>query len=201
MNFLSIDCCTDRGSLFLKVKNKSFCRILQSDKFNNDLLMSQISDFFKENNLSFDDISQVFVNQGPGNFSILRSSLAIAKGICLAKNLKLFGYDTFLLLAAKFLKKYIYICIILIYRNKYFIKNFSKDLLTYKNPKEIEIDEILKKHKNSFKIILKNDENYFDKRILDLNNINIVNLDYTELTKLKKNYFSEKSSIKPIYLS
>ena len=46
-------------------------------------------DFFSENNLSFDDISEILVNQGPGNFSGLRSSLAIAKGISLAKKLKL----------------------------------------------------------------------------------------------------------------
>ena len=57
MNFLSIDCSTDIGSLFIKTKNKTFSKILQSDKSNNDLLMKQILDFFKENNLKFDDIS------------------------------------------------------------------------------------------------------------------------------------------------
>ena len=39
-----------------------------------------------ENNLKFDDISDIFVNQGPGNFSSLRGSLAVAKGISLSKN-------------------------------------------------------------------------------------------------------------------
>ena len=52
MNFLSIDCSTDIGSLFVKVKNKTFSQVLQSDKSNNDLLMKQILDFFKENNIS-----------------------------------------------------------------------------------------------------------------------------------------------------
>ena len=69
MNFLSIDCSTDVGSLFIKVKNKTFSKVLQSDKFNNDLLMKQILNFFEENNMELDDISQIFVNQGPGNFS------------------------------------------------------------------------------------------------------------------------------------
>ena len=59
--------------------------------------MKQILDFFEENNLKFDDIAQIFVNQGPGNFSGLRGSLATAKGVSLSKNLNLFGYDTFLL--------------------------------------------------------------------------------------------------------
>ena len=50
MNFLSIDCSMDIGSLFVKAKNKTFSKILQSDKSNNDLLMKQILDFFAENN-------------------------------------------------------------------------------------------------------------------------------------------------------
>ena len=96
MNFLSIDCSTDIGSLFLKTKSKTFSKILQSDKSNNDLLMKRILDFLKENNLIFVDIANVFVNQGPGNFSGLRGSLATAKGITLSKNLNLFGYNTFI---------------------------------------------------------------------------------------------------------
>ena len=81
MNFLSIDFSTDIGSLFIKIENKTFSKVLQSDKFNNDLLMKQILDFFAENNINFADISKIFVNQGPGNFSGLRGSLATAKGI------------------------------------------------------------------------------------------------------------------------
>ena len=91
MNFLSIDCSTDNGSLFVKTQNKTFSQVLQSDKFKNDLLMKQILYFFEQNNINFDDISKIFVNQGPGNFSGLRGSLAIAKGVSLAKNLNLFG--------------------------------------------------------------------------------------------------------------
>ena len=51
MNFLSIDCSTDTGSLFVKTQNKTFSTNLQSDKSNNDLLMKQILDFFIEKNL------------------------------------------------------------------------------------------------------------------------------------------------------
>ena len=102
MNFFSIDCSMDIGSLFVKTKSKTFSKTLQSDKYNNDLLMKQILDFFVENNIKFDDISQIFVNQGPGNFSGLRGSLATAKGISLSKNLKLSCYNTFIWSCAKF---------------------------------------------------------------------------------------------------
>ena len=105
MNFLSIDFSTDIGSLFVKFKNKTFNKTLQSYKSSNDLFMIQILEFFKENNLKFDDISYIFVNQGPGNFSGLRGSLATAKGVSLAKNLHLFGFNTFIWSCAKFFNK------------------------------------------------------------------------------------------------
>ena len=121
MNFLSIDCSTDVGSLFVNTKNKTFNQVLQSDKSNNDLLMKQILDFFEENNLKFSDISKIFVNQGPGNFSGLRGSLATAKGVSLAKNLSLFGYNTFIWSCAKFFYKQhsIFSFIKFIKRNKF----------------------------------------------------------------------------------
>ena len=79
MNFLSIDCGTEIGSLFAKFENKTFSKILQSDKFINDLLVKYILDFITENHLKLKDLNQIFINQGPGSFSRLRSSLAIAK--------------------------------------------------------------------------------------------------------------------------
>ena len=128
MNFFSIDCSTDLNSLFLKIKNKTFIKNLQSDKSSSDLLMKEILDFFKQNNVSFNDITHIFVNQGPGNFSGLRSSLAIAKGISLSKNLNLLGYDTFKWASAKFFsKKDTFFCIIG-FREKYYIKKFDMKL-------------------------------------------------------------------------
>ena len=145
MNFLSIDCSTNVGSLFIKVKNKSFSKVLQSDKSNNDLLMKQILDFFAENNLVFNDIAQIFVNQGPGNFSGLRGSLAIAKGVSLSKNLNLSGYNTFIWSCAKFFNKKNAICSLIKFREKYFIKKFDKNLHSISKVKEITKEEIIKK--------------------------------------------------------
>ena len=122
MNFLSIDCSTDIGSLFVKAKNKTFSKILQSDKFNNDLLMKQILDFFSENNIEFKDLSMILVNQGPGNFSGLRGSLATAKGISLSKNIKLFGYNKFIWSCTKFINQKGAVYSIIKFKEKYFIK-------------------------------------------------------------------------------
>ena len=201
MNFLSIDCSIDLGSLFIKVENKTFNKILQSDKYSNDLLMKQILDFFTENNLSFNDISEILVNQGPGNFSALRSSLAIVKGISLAKNLKLFGYNTFLWSCIKFFNKRDIIYSLTKYREKYFVKKFDKNLISNTKAEEITKEEITKKYNNNFKVITKNVAKYFDDEILKLNNLNIVDLDCNDLEFLRLRDLLEKDLIKPIYLS
>ena len=201
MNFLSIDCSIDVGSLFVKTKNKTFSKILQSDKSNNDLLMKQILDFFKENNLKFDDISKIFVNQGPGNFSGLRGSLAIAKGVSLSKNLNLFGYNTFIWSCAKFFNKKDSIFSLIKFREKYFIKKFDKNLKSISKIEEVTADEIINKYNNKFNVIPKNVVKYFDEKILKLNDLNIVDLDHNELEFLQLKGLLDKKLIKPLYLS
>ena len=201
MNFLSIDCSTGTGSLFIKVKNKSFSKVLQSDKFMNDLLMKQILDFLIEKDLKFDDISQIFVNQGPGNFSNLRGSLAIAKGISLAKNLELFGYNTFIWACTKFFNKKDSISSLIKFREKYFIKKLDKNLNSISEIEEITEDEIIKKYDNEFKVIPKNISKYFNEKILKLNNLSIVDLNHNELEFLQLKGLLDKDLIKPLYLS
>jgi len=201
MNFLSIDCSTDVGSLFVKTKNKTFSQVLQSDKSNSDLLMKQILDFFKENNIKFGDISEIFVNQGPGNFSGLRGSLATAKGVSLAKNLNLFGYNTFIWSCAKFFNKKDSTFSLIKFREKYFVKKFDKNLNSASKVEEVTVDEIIKKYDNKFNVIPRNMIKYFDKKILKLNNLNIVDLDHNELEFLQLKSLLDKGLIKPLYLS
>ena len=201
MNFLSIDCSTDIGSLFIKIENKTFSKVLQSDKCNNDLLMKKILDFFKENNLKFGDISKIFVNQGPGNFSGLRGSLATAKGVSLAKNLNLFGYNTFLWSCARFFNKKDSTFSLIKFREKYFVKKFDKNLNSASKVEEVTVDEIIKKYDNKFNVIPRNMIKYFDKKILKLNNLNIVDLDHNELEFLQLKGLLDKELIKPLYLS
>ena len=201
MSFLSIDFSTDIGSIFVKTKYKSFSKNLQSDKLNNDLLMKQILDFFAENNLNFGDISKIFVNQGPGNFSGLRGSLATAKGISLSKNLKLFGYNTFIWPCVKFYNKQQTICSVIKFREKYFLKEFDKNLNSNSSIKVITENEILNKYDKKFKVIAKNATKNFNNKILELNNLNIVDLDHNDLEFLQLKGLLDKDLIKPLYLS
>ena len=201
MNFLSIDCSTDIGSLFVKTKNKTFSQVLQSDKLSNDLLMKQILDFFEENYIKFGDISNIFVNQGPGNFSGLRGSLATAKGVSLAKNLNLFGYNTFIWSCANFFNKKDSIFSLVKFREKYFVKQFDKNLNSISKVEEVTVDEIVKKYDNKFNVIPRRMIKFFDKKILKLNNLSVVDLDHNELEFLQLKGLLDKELIKPLYLS
>tara|TARA_B100000686_G_scaffold268337_1_gene283813 strand:+ start:110 stop:715 length:606 start_codon:yes stop_codon:yes gene_type:complete len=201
MSFLSIDCSTDIGSLFIKIENKTFSKDLQSDKFNNDLLMKQILDFFEENNVKFNDISKIFVNQGPGNFSGLRGSLAIAKGVSLAQNIKLFGYDTFIWSCAKFLKKKEFICSVIKFRDGYFVKKFDKNLKNVSKIKKTTINELIRNYDKVHKVIPKKIVKNFDDKILKLSNSSIIDLDHNELEFLHLKGLLDEDLIKPLYLS
>jgi tRNA threonylcarbamoyl adenosine modification protein YeaZ len=200
MNFLSIDCSTSVGSLFIKNQNKAFSKILQNDKSNNDSLMKKILIFCEESGLKIQNIPNIFVNQGPGNFSGLRGSLAVAKGISLSQNANLFGYNTFIWIATKFFGKENFIYSLIKVREKYFIKKFNNKLVGISNFKEVSKNEILKKFNSKFIVIPENISPSFDEKILKLNNLKIVGLDHNNLEFLQIKGLLDKNLIKPIYM-
>ncbi len=201
MNFLSIDCSTEIGSLFVKFENKTFSKVLQSDKFINDLMVDYILDFVKKNHLKFEDLDQIFINQGPGSFSRLRSSLAMAKGISLSKKIKLYGYDTFIWACGKFYNKNNIIIGMIKVREKYFIKKFDKKLNVILEVKEVDEKDIIENFHSEFKVIPKNISKQFSQKILKLNNLTIVDLDHKQLEFLYLQGLLNKDLIKPLYLS
>jgi tRNA threonylcarbamoyl adenosine modification protein YeaZ len=201
MNFFSIDCSTDISSLFIKVKNKTFIKVLQSDKFSYDLLMKNILDFFNENDLNFNELAAIFVNQGPGNFSGLRASIATAKGISISKNLNLYGYNTFLWSCAKLLNKENTIYSIIKFKEKYFFKKFDKTLKNISKVQEISKENIIKEYGQELKVIPNNLKKNFDDKILKLSNLCIVELDHNMLESLQLEGLLNKDLIKPLYLS
>ena len=91
-NFLIISCIGDDDKLGLKI-NKDF--FIQSIKKNNkEDLVTVIMNFLNSHNVKIDENFSVIVNQGPGSFSGIRVSLAIAKGLQIAKKVKLFAYNS-----------------------------------------------------------------------------------------------------------
>ncbi len=91
-DFLIINFTGKNDSIGLRVNNNFFIKKLQTNIRNNGLLVNNIFDFIKQKNVNINKNFSVIVNIGPGSFSGIRISLAIAKGIKIAKGTKIYGY-------------------------------------------------------------------------------------------------------------
>jgi tRNA A37 threonylcarbamoyladenosine modification protein TsaB len=90
--FLIINCTGSNDSIGLRINNNFFIHKIQTNIKKNDILVSRILKIFKQNNVKLNEHFSILVNQGPGSFSSIRTSLAVAKGIQISKKVKLFGY-------------------------------------------------------------------------------------------------------------
>ena len=91
-DFLIINFTGKNDSIGLRVNNNFFLKKLQTNIRNNGLLVNNIFDLIKEKKANIDKNFSIIVNIGPGSFSGIRISLAIAKGIKIVKGTKIYGY-------------------------------------------------------------------------------------------------------------
>ena len=91
-DFLIISFTGKNDSIGLRVNNNFFVKKIQTNIRNNGLLVNNIFDLIKEKKAKVDKNFSVIVNIGPGSFSGIRISLAIAKGIKIVKGTKIYGY-------------------------------------------------------------------------------------------------------------
>ncbi len=59
---------------------------------NFDELVSLIFNFLKENQINLSNIDNVFINQGPGKYTSIRSAISIVKAMKISKNINVYGY-------------------------------------------------------------------------------------------------------------
>ena len=92
-NFLIISCIGKDDKLGLRINKDFFVHKLNNYK--NEKLVTEILSLLKRSKTKLDQNFTVIVNQGPGSFSGVRISIAVAKGLVISKNVKLFGYKKF----------------------------------------------------------------------------------------------------------
>ena len=92
MNTLIINAADDKILISLITDLESYTTTHINSRENFDKIMILILNFLNEHNSNLDQISEIFVNQGPGKISSIRNSIAIAKGIAFAKNIDLYGF-------------------------------------------------------------------------------------------------------------
>ena len=91
-NFLIINCIGKDDKLALAINKEFFIHNLKTKNSSNENLVKEILDFLDVHNAVLDETFSVIINQGPGSFSSIRISLAVAKGLIISRNIKLYGY-------------------------------------------------------------------------------------------------------------
>ena len=91
-NFLIISFIGRDDKLGLRINKDFFIKNFHEKKTNNEKLVREILEFIDGHNVKLDETFSVIVNQGPGSFSGIRISLAVAKGLEISKKVKLYGY-------------------------------------------------------------------------------------------------------------
>ncbi|MDA9717753.1 hypothetical protein N9U62_03770 [Candidatus Pelagibacter sp.] len=83
---------------------KIFLKIISTDKEYNinhdncrenfDELVNIVFKFLSENHIELSEISNIFINQGPGKYTSIRSAISIVKAIKISRNINIYGYYT-----------------------------------------------------------------------------------------------------------
>ena len=92
MNNLIID--TAGEKIFLKIitKDKEYINNHDNCRENFDEIVKIIFNFLHKNNINLSKIENVFINQGPGKYTSIRSAISIAKALKISKNVNIYGY-------------------------------------------------------------------------------------------------------------
>ena len=92
-DFLVLNCIGINDKIGLKVNKNFFIHNFEKKVNNNDQLVSSILNLVKKNKVNIDKNFSILVNNGPGSFSTMRVSLAVAKGIKISKKINLYGFN------------------------------------------------------------------------------------------------------------
>ena len=91
-DFLIINCIGKNDKIGLRVNENFFIHVFNSKTKKRDHLVIDVLNLIKKYKINLTSSFSILINSGPGSFSSLRISLAIAKGIRISKKIKLFGF-------------------------------------------------------------------------------------------------------------
>ena len=91
-DFLILNCIGKENKIGLKINNKFYVHDLDRKFNNNDKIVLNILNLINKYKVNINKDFSILVNNGPGSFSSIRVSLAVAKGIKISKKINLFGF-------------------------------------------------------------------------------------------------------------
>ena len=92
-DFLILNCIGKNDKIGIKFDNRFYIHDFKQKVNKNDQLVSNIINLIKKYKVIINNDFSVLINSGPGSFSSIRVSLAVAKGIKITKKVNLYGYN------------------------------------------------------------------------------------------------------------
>ena len=94
MNNLIIDAADEK--IFFKIisKDKEYNIKHDNSRENFDKIVVLVFNFLRESSLDISTIDNIFINQGPGKYTSIRSTISIGKALRFSKNINIYGYFT-----------------------------------------------------------------------------------------------------------
>ena len=80
--------------IFLKIisDTEEYINNHDNSRENFDKLVKIIFNFFEENNINLSKIDNIFINQGPGKYTSIRSAISIVKALRISNKVNIYGY-------------------------------------------------------------------------------------------------------------
>ena len=94
MKNLIIDANRDEVFFSIITESQSYTTNYLNSRENFDKFTYHLLSFLKKYKLEIKDIKNIFVNQGPGKVSSIRTSISVIKAIALSKDIVLYGFNS-----------------------------------------------------------------------------------------------------------
>ena len=91
-DFIILNCIGKDDKIGLRINENFYIHELDYKINNNDQLVTNILNLVKKYKVNINSTFSIIVNIGPGSFSAIRTSLSVAKGIKISKNINLYGF-------------------------------------------------------------------------------------------------------------
>jgi len=91
-NFLILNCIGKNDKIGIKINDRFYIHDFDRKVNNNDQLVLNILNLVKKHKVNINNNFSILVNNGPGSFSSIRVSIAVAKGMKISKKINLYGY-------------------------------------------------------------------------------------------------------------
>ena len=94
MNNLIIDTAGEKIILKIITNNKEYNIQHDNCRENFDELVKLVFNFLAEKQVDLSIIDNIFINQGPGKYTSIRSAISVAKAIKISKKISIYGYNS-----------------------------------------------------------------------------------------------------------